>query len=82
MKQAYVQAKEKAEHATYAQENSAKEYAADHFRGGADRAFHEMAYQFDKQGRKGVEATKQNISKAKDGKANRPFFRQENYQDG
>ena len=67
MKRAYVQTKEKAEHSTHAQENSAEEYAADRFEGGADRAFHEAAYQFDKQGRKGVEATKQNISKVKDG---------------
>lgn len=66
-KQAYVQTKEKAEHATHAQENSAEEYAADRVEGGADRVTHEAVYQFDKQGRKGVEATKQNISKAKDG---------------
>lgn len=67
MKQAYVQTKDKAEHSTRAQENSAEEYAADRFEGGADRASHEVPYQFDKQGRKGVKATKQNISKAKDG---------------
>lgn len=67
MKQAYVQTKEKAEHSTHAQENSAEEYAADRFEGGIDRASHEAVYQFDKQGRKGVETTKQNISKAKDG---------------
>lgn len=66
MKQAYVQTKDKAEHSTHAQENSAEEYAADRFEGGIDRVTHEVAYQFDKQGRKGVEATKQNISKAKD----------------
>ena len=62
MKQAYVQTKEKAEHSTHAQENSAEEYAVDRLEGGADRLTHEAAYQFDKQGRKGVEATKQNIS--------------------
>ena len=67
MKQAYIQTKEKAEHATHAQENSAEEYAADRLEGGADRLTHEAAYQFDKQGRKGVETTKQNISKARDG---------------
>lgn len=32
-----------------------------------DRATHEATYQFDKKGRKGVEETKQNISKSKDG---------------
>lgn len=42
--------------------------AADRIESGIDRASHEAAHQFDKQGRKGVEATKQNISKAKDGK--------------
>ena len=67
MKQAYVQTKEKAEHSTHAQENSAEEYAADRVEGGIDRVTHEAVYQFDKQGRKGVETTKQNISKAKDG---------------
>lgn len=67
MKQAYVQTKKKAENATHAQENSAEEYAADRLEGGVDRLTHEVVYQFDKQGRKGVEATKQNISKAKDG---------------
>lgn len=67
MKQAYVQTKENAEHSTHAQENSAEEYASNRVEGGADRLTHEAAYQFDKQGRKGVEATKQNISKAKDG---------------
>ena len=67
MKQAYVQTKEKAEYATHAQENSAEEYAADRLEGGADCLTHKAAYQFDKQGRKGVEATKQKISKAKAG---------------
>ena len=67
MKQAYVQTKEKAEHSTHAQENSAEEYASNRVEGGIDRVIHEAAHQFDKQGRKGVEATKQNISKAKDG---------------
>lgn len=66
MKQAYVQTKEKAEHSTHAQENSAEEYAADRMEDSADRLTHEAVYQFDKQGRKGVETTKQNISKAKD----------------
>lgn len=50
MKQAYVQTKEKAEHATHAQESSAEEYAADRVEGGVDRLAHEAAYQFDKLG--------------------------------
>lgn len=67
MRSAFVQTKEKAEHSTHSQEENAEEYATDRMEGGIDRVSHEAAYQFDKQGRKGVEATKQNISKAKDG---------------
>lgn len=67
MRSAYIQTKEKAEHSTHASENSAEEYAADRYEGGVDRVTHEAAHQFDKQGRKGVEATKENYRKAKDG---------------
>ena len=67
MRSAYVQTKEKAEHSTHAAENNAEEYAADRYEGGVDRVTHEAAHQFDKQGRKGVEATKENYHKAKDG---------------
>lgn len=67
MRTAYVQTKEKAEHSTHAAENNAEEYAADQYEGGVDRVTHEAAHQFDKQGRKGVEATKENYHKAKDG---------------
>ena len=67
MKSAFIQTKEKAEHSTHAQESSAEEYASKRIEGGADRITHEAARQFDKQGRKGLETTKQNISKAKDG---------------
>ncbi len=67
MKQAYISTKDKAEHSTSAAENSADEYAADKFERGMDTAVHEGAHQFDKAGRKGVETTKENIYKAKDG---------------
>lgn len=67
MRVAFVQTKEKAEHSTHAAENSAEEYAADRYEGGVDRVTHETAHQFDKQGRKGVEATKENYHKARDG---------------
>lgn len=67
MRSAYIQTKEKAEHSTHASENNAEEYAADRYEGGVDRVTHEAAHQFDKQGRKGVEATKENYRKAKDG---------------
>lgn len=67
MRTAYVQTKEKAEHSTHTAENNAEEYAADRYEGGVDRVTHEAAHQFDKQGRKGVEATKENYRKAKNG---------------
>ena len=67
MRSTYIQTKEKAEHSTHTAENSAEEYAADRYEGGVDRVAHETAHQFDKQGRKGVEATKENYHKAKDG---------------
>lgn len=67
MRTAYVQTKEKSEHSTHAAEDNAEKYAADRYEGGVDRVTHEAAHQFDKQGRKGVEATKENFYKAKDG---------------
>ena len=67
MRSAYVQAKEKAEHTTHPDEHNAEEYASDRGEGGVDRITHEAAHQFDKQGRKGLEETKRNVSKAKDG---------------
>ena len=67
MRSAYVQTKEKAEHATRPDEHNAEEYASDRVEGGVDRITHEAAHQFDKQGRKGLEETKRNVSKARDG---------------
>ena len=67
MKQAYISTKERAEHSTYAAENSADEYASDKFERGVDTTVHEGIHQFDKAGRKGLETTKDNIHKAKDG---------------
>ena len=67
MRSAYVQTKEKAEHTTQPAEHNAEEYASDRVEGGVDRITHEAAHQFDKQGRKGLEETKRNVSKAKDG---------------
>lgn len=67
MKQAYISTKERAEHSTYAAENSADEYASDKFERGVDATVHEGIHQFDKAGRKGLETTKDNIHKAKDG---------------
>lgn len=67
MRSAYVQTKEKAEHTTHPDEHNAEEYASDRVEGGVDRITHEALHQFDKQGRKGVEETKRNVSKAEDG---------------
>ena len=58
---------EKAEHTTHPNEHNAEEYASDRVEGGVDRITHEAAHQFDKQGRKGLEETKRNVSKARDG---------------
>lgn len=67
IKSVLIQTKEKAEHSAEVPENSAEEYASNRFESGADRVSHETAHQFDKQGRKGVQRTKQNIVKTKDG---------------
>lgn len=67
MKSAFIQTKEKAEHSTQTQESNAEEYASNRIEGGVDRISHEAVHQLDKQGRKGLETTKQNVSKAKDG---------------
>lgn len=67
MRSTYVQTKEKAEHATHPDEHNAEEYASDRVEGGVDRITHEAAHQFDKQGRKRLEETRRNVSKAKDG---------------
>ena len=66
MKQAYIRTKDKAEHGMYAEESSPAEYASDHFSSGVDSVSHEAVHQFDKQGRKGVQTTKENISKVKE----------------
>ena len=66
MKAAYIATKERAEHSTHAVENSAEEYAADRYESGVDHVVHEGIHQFDKQGRKGFETTKENVIKAKD----------------
>jgi len=65
MKAAYVRTKEKAEQGIQPKENSPEEYAADRISAGSETVAHEAVHQFDKQGRKGVQKTKENISKAK-----------------
>lgn len=66
MKSAYAKTKEKAEQGYYADEGSATEYAADKISYSADRIRDEGIHQFNKQGQKSVQTTKENIGKAKD----------------
>ena len=50
----------------YAEESSPGEYASDRLSAGVDNVTHEAFHQFDKQGRKGVQTTRENISKVKE----------------
>lgn len=67
MKAAYAKTKDKAEQGYYADESSATEYASDKVSYTAERVTEEGVHQFNKQGKKGVQTTKENIVKAKDG---------------
>lgn len=66
MKEAYIRTKDKADHSLYAEEGSPGEYASDRLSAGVDNVTHEAVHQFDKQGRKGVQTTRENISKVKE----------------
>ena len=66
MKNAYVQAKEKAERTRSTVEESSEEYAADHVSDGTAITAYESVHLFDRQGRKSVEVTKANIARAKE----------------
>ncbi len=66
MKEAYVRTKDKAEHSTVPQESSANEYAADRITDTTEVVSREAVHQFDKQGRKAVSETKDNITKSKE----------------
>ena len=66
MKSAYAKTKDKAEQGYYAEENSPTEYAADKVSHASGRIKDEGIHQFNKQGQKNAEATKENIGKAKD----------------
>ena len=76
MKDAYIRTKDKAEQGLYSVDNFPNEYAADHITGSAESAAREAVHQFDKQGRRGVRTTKENISKAKE------HFRQKKAENG
>ena len=66
MKEAYIRTRDKADHSLYAAESSPGEYASDRLSSGVDNVTHEAIHQFDKQGRKGIKTTKENISKVKE----------------
>lgn len=66
MKDAYVRTKDKAERSVYSSEGSPSEYAADRMTGTAEMTGVEAAHQFDKQGRKSFETTRENIAKGKE----------------
>lgn len=66
MKEAYIRTRDKADHSLYAEESSPGEYASDRLSSGVDSVTHEVIHQFDKQGRKGVQTTRENISKVKE----------------
>ena len=66
MKEAYIRTKDKADHSLYAEESSPGEYASDRLSAGVDNVTHEAVHQFDKEGRKGIKTTKENISKVKE----------------
>ena len=67
MNQTYIASKEKAENAVKTDSNSPEEYADEKIERGVDEITHDGAYLFDKEGRKGLKATKENYYKAKDG---------------
>lgn len=66
MKDAYVRVKDKAEHSYESAESSPEEYAHDRISALSDSALHEAGHQLDRQGRKAVKETKDNLSKAKE----------------
>ena len=66
MKEAYIRTRDNADHSLYAAESSPGEYASDRLSSGVDSVTHEAIHQFDKQGRKGVQTTRENISKVKE----------------
>lgn len=66
MKNAYIRTKQSAEHSYYSEENSPEEYASDKVTETSEAVGYEAVYQFDEHGRKGFEATKENIIRAKE----------------
>lgn len=66
MKDAYIRTKDTAERSADTTESSTEEYAADKLEGAVRATTQETVHQFDKQGRRGVKTTKENISKVRE----------------
>ena len=62
MKKAYVRTKEQARHSAYSADGSPEEYAADRLSDGTEAIACEAAHQFEKQGSRGVRATREKLS--------------------
>ena len=62
MKKAYVRTKEQAKHSAYSVDGSPEEYAADRLSDGTEAIACEVAHQFEKQGSRGVRATREKLS--------------------
>lgn len=71
IREAYIRTKDNAGQSVSAAGGSPEEYAADHFSGSTETAIYAVARQFDKQGRKAIKATKDNISTARERKQQR-----------
>lgn len=65
MKNAYVQAKEKAKRRVPSGEESPEAYAMDRVLDAESAAAYECVHYFDRQGRRGIDATKENLAKLK-----------------
>ena len=66
MKNAYAKTKDKAEQGYYTEGNSPAEYASDKISHTSEGIAAEGVRQFNKQGQKSVQTTRENIGKAKD----------------
>ena len=72
MKDAYIQAKKKAEHSVYSSESNTEEYAADQMTDAASTVTHEAVHQVDVQGQKIIQGTRQKFTQQQAQKAQQP----------
>ena len=63
MKDAYVQAKDKAEHSVYSSESTSEEYASERITDGASTAAREAVHQVDVQGHRIIHGAQKQIAK-------------------